>query len=68
MKVGNMECLTKQIQEYFQSMQPGERITVAKAKDPAALISATKEYIDAGNPDIEFNNDYTQIKKLHIWA
>jgi hypothetical protein len=62
-----MHHLTPTIRTYFQTMQPGERITVAKAKDPAALISATKEYIDAGNPDIEFNNDYTQIKKLHIW-
>jgi hypothetical protein len=62
-----MTHLTPAISQYFQTMQPYDTIQVAKAKDPAKLVEATKEYIDAGNTDIEFNSDYSQIKKLHTW-
>jgi hypothetical protein len=48
-------------------MQPDQTIQVSNAKDPAGLIEATKEYIEEGNPEIEFNNDYSIIKKLQIW-
>jgi hypothetical protein len=67
MKVGNMKNLTDAIITYFQTMQPYDTIQVAKAKDPVRLVEATKKYIDQGNADIEFNNDYSIIKKLQIW-
>jgi hypothetical protein len=62
-----MTHLTPAIKTYFETMQPYDTIEVAKARNPTSLINATKEYIYAGNPDIEFNNDYTTIKKLPIW-
>lgn len=49
--------------KYFDQMQPGEIITIAKAKDSAALLEAGKAYIDARG-DLEFSNDYSIIKKL----
>lgn len=48
-------------------MQPGETIQINKAKVPTALVFAGKQYIDEENTDIEFSNDYKQIKKLAPW-
>lgn len=62
-----MQHLTQPIRTYFDKMQPGDTVTVSKAKDPPGLVEAAKEYIDECNPDLEFNNDYTIIKKLNKW-
>jgi hypothetical protein len=58
--------LTQPILKYFQNMPPGETIDIWKAKRPVSLIWAGREYIRQGG-QIEFNEDYTIIKKLPIW-
>jgi hypothetical protein len=52
---------------YFNKMQPGDRITIAKAKDPAALTQAGKEYIEQGG-NLEFSNDWKEIKKIEPYT
>jgi hypothetical protein len=49
---------------HFQNMKPGDVINVWAARAPLQLIWAGKEYIEAGNNDIEFSNDYERIIKL----
>jgi hypothetical protein len=62
-----MGFLTDSIREHFQNMQPGEIINIWKAKKPLIILWAGKEYIDEGARDIEFNKDYSEIKKLQPW-
>ncbi|AMR34171.1 hypothetical protein A0256_23320 [Mucilaginibacter sp. PAMC 26640] len=50
------------IENYFDKMEVGQYITIAKAKDPEALIEVGKKYIDQGG-NIEFSNDWKEIKK-----
>jgi hypothetical protein len=54
------------IKDYFDNMQPGQKIEVMKAKQPEALISAAKEYIDAGG-NIQIGAEYQTITKVIPW-
>lgn len=54
------------IQTYFDNMQPGDKIQVAKAKDPASLIQAAKEYLDSGG-NIQIGTNYETITKVIPW-
>ena len=47
---------------YFDNMLPGQRIATTSVKDPSALISAGKEYIDQGG-FAYFSDDYTSFTK-----
>jgi hypothetical protein len=51
---------------YFNNMQPGEKIHVAKAKDPAVLIQAAKDYMDSGG-NIQIGEEYKTITKVIAW-
>jgi hypothetical protein len=61
-----MQTLTPKIKSYFTSMQPGEVIQVWEQRYPLILILAAKEFIDQGG-QLEFSNDYEQLKKLPDW-
>jgi hypothetical protein len=63
--------LTPAIKTYLDKMVPGSSLEVWDQRYPILLIHAAKEYIEEfNNPEtgqLEFNNDYTQLKKLMIW-
>lgn len=63
--------LTPTHTQYFDKMKAGEVIDVWKARYPLHLIWAAREYIEQhtelSNGQLEFNNDYTEIKKLQPW-
>lgn len=53
-------------------MLPGSSIQIWDQRYPIVLIHAAKEYIDQNNQvgeygQLEFNNDYTTLKKLPTW-
>ena len=48
---------------YFNQMKPGQTLSVEQVKDPEAMVSAGKEYIDQFGC-LELNPEYTIVKKL----
>lgn len=52
----------------LKNMLPGSQIKVATTslgrQDVQAMIDLSKEFIDNGNYDYEFSNDYRFIKRL----
>jgi hypothetical protein len=54
------------ILDYFDNMQPGQKIEVMKAKQPEVLISAAKEYIEQGG-NIQIGAEYQTITKVIPW-
>ncbi|MBB6109744.1 hypothetical protein SAMN05421821_105162 [Mucilaginibacter lappiensis] len=55
--------LTPAIKKYLDNMQPGTILKVWEQRYPIILIHAAKEYIAQGG-QLEFSNDYEQLKKL----
>jgi hypothetical protein len=53
----------------FDKMKPGSAIEIKKfAKDdPKTLIDIGKMFIDAGNMDYEFTNDYKYFKRINSY-
>ena len=49
---------------YFDAMAPGQILEVGSSKDQDALIKYAKCYIDNNKGLLEFNTNYTRIKKL----
>lgn len=55
----------------LKTLKTGESVELKKtkigSKDIDLIIEVCKEFIDAGNPDFEFSNDYKFIRRLHAW-
>lgn len=60
--------LKAKIFKFLDDLKPGQVIVIKQIakKDPDLFIASTKEYIDAHASDggIEFNSDYSKIKRL----
>ncbi len=56
--------MTPTQRQYFDNMQPGETLTVSQARNPADLITAGKDYIDAGGM-LTFSDDYSTLTKCN---
>ena len=52
---------------YLRRIPKGEsrKIKVIAKKDPDLLIKLTKNLIDIGFSEFEFNSDYTEIRRMH---
>lgn len=51
----------------FGEMKPGQQIEVAVTgkRDPALFTDICKMFIDSGNFDFEFSNDYRYFKRIN---
>ena len=54
--------MTPQQKLYFDNMQPGDKVATSQVVNPADLIAAGKEYIDAYG-GLTFTSDYSQVIK-----
>ncbi len=55
--------------EQLDKLAPGNFIDLKKIDTQAKkdkYIAAVKVYIDDNHPEVEFNSDYTKVKKLYI--
>lgn len=55
--------------EYFAKMKPEQRLEIAVSgkRDPALFVDMCKSFIDQGNIDFEFTNDYKYFRRISSW-
>jgi hypothetical protein len=55
--------------DYFSKMKPDQSIEIAVSgkRDPELFIDMCKEFIDRGNMDFEFTNDYKYFRRMTSW-
>jgi hypothetical protein len=53
----------------FSQMKPGQSIEIAVVgkRDPELFIDVCKRFIDHGNMDFEFTNDYKYFRRMTSW-
>lgn len=67
-KIETKTSYEEEVLEDLLSRQPGFKYDLTKLEEPARYIAAVKNLIDGGwLNDIEFNADYTIIKKVKIF-
>lgn len=55
--------MTEDQKKYFDNMEVYENLQVSRAKNPTALITAAKSYIDQFG-QLQFNGDYSVLTKI----
>lgn len=56
--------MNRQQKQYFDDMNPGEKLSIEQVRNPSELISSAMQYFDQFGT-LQFNDDYTEVTKLN---